>query len=532
MENNQFDEHIKASMRQLEVPFNGDHWQRLESALDAEAGSAIASSKEAAFDAIISGKLENFSSDIEVPDWNRMQAALDQAGIPNKVFDTEVKSKVARINPAYQASHWELLAERLRREKAVKESLFKNKVAEFTILILLLLNFYQYFPDFHPIQSLPISPKTIEENQELKNPPPVYTPTTQNVDKPLAQVPVQKEKENEAAIATTIFTPTMQVVVAEDMPTDNRLFIPPTLNSIAVNGVSSQLSIQQLAFGIDGKTGLTITVPEMTRHLDYVGLSNSVFVEVLPSLQPASLATATVPLGCKKCEKAKIPARFRFGMVAHVGGTSAQRSTSVSQILSTSALTQKGNGYGSGFTLGFKYNSLEIETGLVYAAKSYAPNIDDAYERGSGINLKQFKKIELQTVRIPVNLLINYAVLGKGKLHLYVKTGAAMNAILRAQYDIVDTPQASSKLFNNIAASSRLAKIEYNRGLFGGDTFRENRFYTANFGFGAEYYPSPKWSIFFEPEYNHYISNKTRIGPTQDVINSWAISFGVKASFH
>ena len=174
---------------------------------------------------------------------------------------------------------------------------------------------------------------------------------------------------------------------------------------------------------------------------------------------------------------------------------------------------------------------LEIETGLIYAAKSYAPNIDDAYERGSGINLRQFKKIDLQTVRIPVNLLINYAVLGKGKLHLYIKTGAAMNAILRAQYDIVDKPQDNNRSLKNIAASSRLAQIEYNKGLLGGDTFKENRFYTANFGFGTEYYISPKWSAFFEPSYNHYISSN-RIGPTQDVINSWAISFGVKASFH
>ena len=269
----------------------------------------------------------------------------------------------------------------------------------------------------------------------------------------------------------------------------------------------------------------------MTRHLDLFGLDNSIFLEALPSLKPASLATTNIlPLDCEDCTRYKMYSRLRFGMVSHIGGTSAVRSAD--QFLSTNVLTQKGVGYGSGFSVGFKYNRFEIETGLIYSEKTYAPNIDDAYSSfGGGINLKQFTGIHLQTLQIPVNLRYNFAVLGKGKWHLYGQNGIAMNAILRAQYDIIDTPQPITKEFVEIAASSRLNKIRFNRGILGGDSFKENRFFTVNFGMGAEYYMSPKWSVFMQPDFHYYIS-QSRIGPTQDKINSLSVSFGIKTSFH
>jgi len=191
-------------------------------------------------------------------------------------------------------------------------------------------------------------------------------------------------------------------------------------------------------------------------------------------------------------------------------------------MLSIDGLIQKGNGYGGGFTLGFKRGNGELETGFIYAAKGYDPNINDA--------TKQFKGINLQTLRIPVNLRLNYAVLNKGKWHLYMQTGGAINVILRAQYDIVEVSQTDNKSLTNFS-SSRLSRFVYNRGFLGGDSFRDNRFLSLNIGTGAEYYLSSKWSAFLEPEFNYFLS-KSRIGPTEDRINSVSVSFGLKASFY
>ena len=515
MEQNQFDKHIKQSLENLDIPFDTSHWDQMEQRLD----SISAIEDTTAFDSLISGKLENIEADAALPNWQRMAAALDQVDTEGKNFDTEVKTKINFINPTFQPSHWEILAARLRQEKAVKESLIKNKSAEVLLIALLFLNFYQFFPNFPQIASFPAK-EIIKENPVDKVIPIVA---------PQANTTITIEKDQPVATIGQAVKNTEDNNI--DRIVDNQLYYSPALATVDISGVAVDYDRKELTFGIDGKTGLTITVPEMTRHLGLAGLANSIFLQPLPSLEPASLATANIlPLDCENCTRYKLYSRFRFGMVSHIGGTSAVRSAD--QFLSTSVLTQKGVGYGSGFSLGFKYNRYEVETGLTYSAKTYAPNIDDAYSSyGGGINLKQFTGIDLQTLRIPLNLRYNYAVLGKGKWHLYAQNGIAMNVILRAQYDITDTRQPTTKQFNEIAGSSRLSKIRFNKGILGGDSFKENRFFTVNLGAGAEYYMSPKWSIFMQPDFHYYIS-QSRIGPTKDRINSLSVSFGIKASFH
>lgn len=518
MEQNQFDRQIKEALENLEVPFDASHWMQMEQQMD----NISVMEDITAFDSLISGKLENIETNAAIPNWQRMSAALDQAEVNDKNFDTEVKTKINFINPTYQPSHWEILAARLRQEKAVKESLIKNKSAEIVLIALLFLNFYQFFPNFPRVASFPAKEMIKEASTTVEIPAKAIPQAnnTKNVQ-PVQPIAMAVAVEYETTIENSNL----------DKNTDNQLYFSPALTTVDISGVAIAYDLKALTFGIDGKTGLTITVPEMTRHLDLAGLANSIFLEPLPSLEPASLATTTIlPLDCENCSRHKMYSRLRFGMVSHIGGTSAVRSAD--QFLSTSVLTQKGVGYGSGFSVGFKYNRFEIETGLIYSEKTYAPNIDDAYNSyGGGINLKQFTGIDLQTLQIPLNLRYNFAVLGNGKWNLYGQNGIAMNAILRAQYDISDTPQPITKQFVEIAASSRLNKIRFNRGILGGDSFKENRFFTVNFGVGAEYYMSPKWSVFMQPDFHYYIS-QSRIGPTKDRINSLSVSFGVKTSFH
>ena len=532
MEQNRFDKIIKEKLQNLEAPYTPTHWEQMENTLNNTLPTTEAS-EATAFDALISSKLENLGATVRQPNWDRMSEALDSAGISDKAFDREVKTKINYINPVYQASHWELLATRLRKEKAIKECLFKNKVAELTLLLLLLLNFNQYFPNFPTIATPSVQEqivpfKTVEPLSQPVEAVPINPPAKEQSVPTIkkATVPVQP-------IASTTLN-TVPKKPANTSITDNQLYIVPTRLTalgIDIKGASTQPVRQETTFGIDGKTGLTITVPEMTRHLAYVGLKNSIFLEALPSLAPASLATATiVPLDCEKCKKYRIPARFRFGMISHIGLTGAERSSD--QFLGIGSLTQKGAGYGSGFSLGFKYGRYEIETGLLYSAKTYHPNIVDTYGTLGAYKEKRFNAINLQVLQVPINLRHNYAVLGNGKWHLYAQTGMAMNIILRAQYDIPERPQPTSRWIpTDVAATSRLNRIDFNEGILGGDSLKDNTFFTFNIGAGADYYLSPRWSIFMQPDV-HYHFSQTRIGPTKDRIHSISLSFGVRTSFY
>jgi len=528
MEQNQFDKKIKESLQRIEVPFNAAPWKSIEQALDAM-DVPTPPLAENDFDAFISGKLENLSIPAKQPNWERMSAALDEAGMSD-AFDQEVKSKIDTINPIYQPSHWELLAAQLRREKTVKECLFKNKIAELTLFLLLLLNFYQYFPNFSATASLPIATQEaatlrVETPQVLAKPSP-QKQTSSNVEHSnlphVAPVPVEEA-----------VSPTKSVLASIDKPlppTDNSLYVLSNLKAIDIKGISSQPDMEQVQFGIDGKTGLTITVPEMAQHLDRIGLTDDLFVETLPSLVPPSLATAKIiPLDCEKCTRPKIPALFRFGMVGHVGIASAIHSSSQELDFSTASLHHTGGAYGSGFTLGFKYNRYEVETGLIYAEKRYNHlALHDKYPH-------QLKGLTLQTLQIPLNLRYNYAVLGKGKLHLYAQNGIAVNIVLREEQDIIKLSRSDANWLDELntttSVTSRTFANKSNEGLLEGDRFKYNRFFVVNLGTGAEYYLSPKWSVFLQPDFQYYISH-SRIGPTKDKVHTLSISFGVKSSFY
>ena len=186
------------------------------------------------------------------------------------------------------------------------------------------------------------------------------------------------------------------------------------------------------------------------------------------------------------------------------------------EILDVNAFADTGFGYGSGFTLGFKYNRWEIETGLLYAAKQYDPNIVDLPHANE--KRTHFQTVHLQTINIPAIFRYNYAVLGKGKWHLYAQGGPVLNLILRAEYDLAEVSAISRSKVNDIT-TSRISQIDFNNGILAGDGLKANRYLSINMGAGAERYISPNWSIFVQPDFHFHFSGN-RIGPTEDRINT------------
>ena len=164
----------------------------------------------------------------------------------------------------------------------------------------------------------------------------------------------------------------------------------------------------------------------------------------------------------------------------------------------------------------------------MYAAKQYDPNIVDTPIPNA--KRTHFQTVHLQTLHVPVNLRFNYAVLGKGKWHLYAQTGAALNVILRAEYDLAEVGAISRSKVNEVT-TSRINQIDFNNGLLGGDGFKDNRFLSISMGAGAERYITPRWSVFLQPDFNFHFSGN-RVGTTEDRINTLSISFGARKSLY
>ena len=559
MEQQSFDKLIKNSLEKLEVPFNADHWQQMEAllhnlpvgnetAIDAhfdslvkdkigemnvplvatawagiEAGLAQGELADAHFDASISDKIANIEG-TAAANWEQIEQNLTIEEGADLQFDTEVYSKLKNLHPNYQPNTWQRLLAKLNAGVTLREKLYRYKLMETTLIILLLLQFYQYFPTNSTANKIINNPSHQEIfEQPLINPIPVLPkepsakPAINNSSKQIIKSKPNQPlvAENQSIIEVNSSNPIIQ-------DTDNELIG----NSIPIiRNYAASASLFKLNPTIGQRSGLSISVSEMNHHLTLHTAIGNGLINTVPSLTPNFVESQYItPLGCKECKFSKIPARVRLGLVANVAMNNAY--ISGGQILDINALNQKGFGYGSGFSLGFKYGRWEIETGLNYSAKQYDPNIVDT--PNGDLKRTHFQTVHLQTLHLPANLRYNYAVLGKGKWHLYTQTGVALNVVLRAEYDLAEVSSISRSSVNDITAY-RLSQIDYNNGFLAGDGFKSNRYLSISMGAGVERYISPAWSIFFQPDFHFHFSGN-RIGPTEDRINTLAISFGARKS--
>lgn len=552
-----FDKGIKKALENMDIAFNADHWQQMEmllhnlpvgdeGAIDAhfdamvndkigrlevpinhaawagiEADLTNAEAADIEFDTAITDKLANPTVGAAALNWNSIEQALDLEEIADAKFDEEIYASLQNLHASPPTNYWQRLVNKLNADFTLREKLYRYKLIEATLMILLLLNFYQYLPN------TTIFPSTSgkQEQQVIKAAKQTATPAKESIDKdiPTAIVPATKATNNipkKPLIAKQATVSEENVQNAQFVGLD---LVENSATTIARNYSRTQ-PIATLSAVFDKISGLSISVSEMNQHLTLYTETGSSIIHTVPSLKPNFVESQYITPLYFKGKYTKIPARLRLGLVANLASTNAY--VSGGEILDISAFTDKGFGYGIGGSLGFKYGRWEIETGLMYAAKQYDPNIVDTPKPNA--KRTHFQTVHLQTMHIPINLRYNYAVLGKGKWHFYGQLGTALNVILRAEYDLAEVSSIPRSKVNDVT-TSRINLIDFNNGVLAGDGFKENRFLSINMGAGVERYITPRWSLFVQPDFHFHFSGN-RIGPTEDKINTLAISFGARKS--
>ncbi|MEM1124111.1 MAG: hypothetical protein AAGJ18_26980, partial [Bacteroidota bacterium] len=522
-----FDAQVKHKLTQITPIANEAVWDNISSALsDAEA-------KDAQFDQLFSEKLTAIKPSA-VADWGQLESKLILEEGQDIAFDQEVANKLQGLQKPVASSHWQKMVERLNSDFAVRDKLYRYKLWEVTLMILLLLNFYQYFPaDYSELPVVQVLKKqkakaadSLNRMVEVLVPNRVIT-TEANVDKELAKIAEKRENKTER---------NPKLIIQDDEPKDSGNSEVLKVANTLSREQSTETPINRKIVGLvnplrssvpttfDFKNGLTISVSEMNQHLTLYANTNKDIIGTVPSLTPNFVESQYIaPLGCKDCKYNKVPAKLRLGVIASLAVNNAYLSGG--EILDINAFNERGVGYGGGYGMGFKYGRWEIETGLLYNAKRYDPSI---IERQGTNRRTHFKTIHLQTLQIPANFRFNYAVMGKGRWHLYAQTGAALNVILRAEYDLAEIASNSRSLANAVT-TARLRQIDFNNGLLAGDGFQNNRFLSISLGTGVERYISPNLSLFIQPDFHFHFSGN-RIGPTQDRINTLSLSFGARKS--
>jgi len=355
-----FDKAIKESLENLEIAFNADHWQQMEmllhnlpvgdeGAIDAhfdsmitdkianptislnhsawagiEAGLVKAEVSDTAFDGAITEKL-NTPLNIVAPNWDQIANALDKADAADDAFDAEIYTSLQNLQASPPTNYWQRLLKRLNADVALREKLYRYKLIEATLMILLLLNFYQYLP-IHQF----FIPATIQQ-QELNQ---------ANTPAPIAST---KKEIDSQEVATTTITPKTQtasntpikplipkqVIQTKDKDNQkttliNQDIVDPTENVSPriVRNYSLTNPIAILPTTMSQRSGLSISVSEMNQHLTLYTETGNSLIGTIPSLRPNFIESQYItPLGCKDCRYTKVPARLRLGLVANLAST-------------------------------------------------------------------------------------------------------------------------------------------------------------------------------------------------------------------
>jgi hypothetical protein len=181
-------------------------------------------------------------------------------------------------------------------------------------------------------------------------------------------------------------------------------------------------------------------------------------------------------------------------------------------------------GYSGGVAVSTELGRWEIGTGLIYSPKQYSPPsvtlLGGSVE--AGFTGETFREVALNIINVPLTTRYNFY--HHNRTRMYVTGGLSLQFASQTTYTISspDTyprvPEPRTSQFDNTG-----------KGFLEGGSFRENAYLTGNLGLGVERFVTERWSVFFQPTYQHNIGQFSKgFGPTRDRIGTMSTWIGVR----
>ncbi|MEL6655393.1 MAG: hypothetical protein AAFY48_13440 [Bacteroidota bacterium] len=495
-------------------------------------------------DRIIRQKMNHIRPEFRPGSWDRLAERLDEAEATD-AFDSDISSRLQRMSVPYQESSWAKLAARLELERRRIQAIFHYKAMEVSLLLLLFMTAWHHLP----LQ---------QQEEEFVLPPEIPVAALEN------------DEEINSAQATIVLQPFASEQVSLTTPTEaqsenNAL---PTEAFVADASTGTKSSASHSAVSNWSNRSFAINQepvsPLITDEVDGIVYENpdaqtqlkTFFAQKADRLSsPSDNFAATGPLAALDGGETPLldygdPAellnfirpveRKTFLRIGFIGSPDYNRIVTPSQEVVDGTVVSYDRyslGYGGGITLGVEHGRWEIETGAIYAARSYQA-IPTVYISGNlreGYNGIGLSNIELNTVQAPLNFRYNFIL--HDKWRFYAQGGASLNVVLGANYYVADQAefagiQRDPGGNNNTSAVVKPAPLRdksLTAGWLEGGSFWDNTTLYGDFGMGIERYMSPSWSMFVQPTYRHALPLfNTGLGPYRDRIHNFGIGMGVK----
>ncbi len=544
---NSFDAKVKAALKDLETPLNPIAWEAFEQRLDGagiEPGSAL--------DAMFASRLGHLEADGSPADWDTMLQMIeaDETAeiIENEVaMDNAAYEKLANISAPFRAAHWELMAKRLEEEFSLRHKLYKYKVAEIGLMLLLLLTIARYLPYAADLYQ---QKQEEQGQQDIKIPP---EPAVQ-VDKPTAEAAkpqafLQDNKQAGGAISTAKKADSnsgnsknspLAVVSEKQTPA---LPIGETAGAMAglekqvteihtrpLVEIASQSPAKPISEKLEENAIVDAAVPTIAPSV----IGRADFLEILDAQLVDTKAGKDFPiLKAIPFEKQK---QVRFSLFASSDLNYVFTPTTNLDVFDTLVRVDNDTafalGYGGGILASFKMNRWEVQTGGVYSFRRYAPNTPKFTIETLGYYISEdFKGIQQDMLQVPLNL--QYHFKNTGNWRFYGLAGASGYFITNVVYEIAFKREPTFALMAPPPSSPETRTLrdekEFPKGLFDGGSLSDNFYLTANLGLGVERFISPRWSLFFQPNYHHYMMSEG-VGTNKDKFYALSFYLGTKVS--
>jgi len=528
---NEFDDQLKDGLSNLGNDISPDDWDLFAEKLSVANGISPIE-EPAGFDDLIRERMEGLEVNADGNFWEMMESKIDQelntSEISDEALDNLATENLSNLYIPYNPTHWTLLSHRLEEEFNVRRKIVNYKVAEFSLMVLLLLTIVQFLPSYPAIVSEKNTIAEVPTDNLLEvNKNAISTPTsaTTVIASTSANTDLN-EISNANALSTIISVPTEKTIPATILSSSSEIV---TITS--ENEMISEFENINLAIVLPSES--TANIKEQTP---------STLAEELPVAAIAALDHTPdwSAIGAIKKFHKKVTVRLGAMTSADINKVVTPRTNPFKD----NGYQQYRLGYGGGITLDLNYEKLIFSTGLIYRRVNYYPqeeiNIGGSFANGYQSHV--FDAVNLNLLTIPMNLQFHINNPDK-KWKLHAITGASLNVMALNHYNITVNNLGSNNpsTFNFPIPSSpdadattpteltREADIA-GEGLFEGGSFQRNHYFTANLGLGLERFISPRWSLFIQPIYQHEILSKN-IGLKRDRIHSFSIQIGAKSTF-
>jgi hypothetical protein len=542
-QNNHLEEQIRKALENLEASYDPGSWGMLEQRLD----DAINGDSPANTDELIARRLGGLQVPFQLSDWDAMEQLLDAEQAIEQIekdaapVDNVAYDKLHRLEVPFQQSHWQLMAKRLEEEFSLRAKLYRYKVMEAALLLLLLLTIIRFLPlaedifqnkvEDLPMDSAPaITPDrtTTPSSQKI-----IPTPINDN-QIPFGQPTAQASEKSKASTSHSTYA---DATTGDEVPPASKTHFTEesswsghkglTNMPLTPSSISSLHGDQTLATALSKKNSVENSEPISLK---------SEHLLAIPETSPLQAEkTATLPLLKTIPQTAQKTLRFSIFSTVDYNYvyTPAAKLNILGENIYTDSDTTAASGYGGGILVSLKTGKWEYQTGGIYSFKRYIPNTPVfLFETVKYYIEEDFNGIQLDLLQLPLN--VHYHFKDNGKWRLYAMGGTSANFITSSVYEIklrrVPTFAAAAAAPDPDDPKKTIRKQkDFPDGIFDGGSLDDNFYMTANIGLGIERFVSPRWSLFFQPNYQHYLLSKG-IGTNKDKIYLMSFYLGTKVS--